>query len=126
MRYFKPIGAHQNRFIREDPRCVSNNLIPYIAQVASGRREKLQVFGNDYKTEGGSCVRDYIHVMYLAEDHLAVIKYCQNNIGLVTVNLGTGKKLRCYDLLRHLRMPQAKIFRMKLLIETRRYSRMLG
>ncbi len=90
LRYFNPVGAHESGLIGEDPRGVPNNLMPYIAQVASGRREKLQVFGGDYPTPDGSGVRDYIHVMDLAEGHLAALRYCQNNKGLLTVNLGTG------------------------------------
>ena len=91
LRYFNPVGAHQSGLIGEDPQGVPNNLMPYIAQVASGRREKLSVFGGDYPTPDGSGVRDYIHVMDLAEGHLAALLYCQNNKGLLTFNLGTGQ-----------------------------------
>ena len=90
LRYFNPVGAHEGALIGEDPKGVPNNLMPYIAQVAAGRREKLQVFGGDYPTADGSGVRDYIHVMDLAEGHLAALRYCQTNNGLLTVNLGTG------------------------------------
>ena len=91
LRYFNPVGAHQSGLIGEDPKGVPNNLMPYIAQVAAGRREKLSVFGGDYPTPDGSGVRDYIHVMDLAEGHLAALRYCHNNNGLLTVNLGTGQ-----------------------------------
>ena len=91
LRYFNPVGAHEGGSIGEDPKGVPSNLMPYIAQVASGRRNKLQVFGGDYPTPDGSGVRDYIHVMDLAEGHLAALRYCQNNNGLLTVNLGTGQ-----------------------------------
>ena len=91
LRYFNPVGAHAGGLIGEDPKGVPNNLMPYIAQVASGRRNKLQVFGGDYPTPDGSGVRDYIHVMDLAEGHLAALRYCQINNGLLTVNLGTGQ-----------------------------------
>ena len=91
LRYFNPVGAHQGGMIGEDPKGVPNNLMPYIAQVAAGRREKLSVFGGDYPTPDGSGVRDYIHVMDLAEGHLAALRYCHNNNGLLTVNLGTGQ-----------------------------------
>lgn len=91
LRYFNPVGAHEGGLIGEDPKGIPNNLMPYIAQVAAGRRKYLQVFGNDYPTADGSGVRDYIHVMDLAEGHLAALRYCQNNKGLLTVNLGTGQ-----------------------------------
>lgn len=91
LRYFNPVGAHEGGLIGEDPRGIPNNLMPYIAQVAVGRREILQVFGGDYPTPDGSGVRDYIHVMDLAEGHLAALRYCQTNKGLLTVNLGTGQ-----------------------------------
>ena len=91
LRYFNPVGAHQGGLIGEDPKGVPNNLMPYIVQVAAGRREKLSVFGGDYPTPDGSGVRDYIHVMDLAEGHLAALRYCQKNSGLLTVNLGTGQ-----------------------------------
>ena len=91
LRYFNPVGAHEGGLIGEDPKGVPSNLMPYIAQVAAGRRDKLQVFGGDYPTPDGTGVRDYIHVMDLAEGHLAALRYCQNNSGLLTVNLGTGQ-----------------------------------
>ena len=90
LRYFNPVGAHVGGMMGEDPKGVPNNLMPYITQVAAGRRKKLQVFGGDYPTADGSGVRDYIHVMDLAEGRLAALRYCQTNNGLLTVNLGTG------------------------------------
>jgi len=90
LRYFNPAGAHQSGLIGEDPQGIPNNLMPYIAQVAVGRRERLQVFGGDYPTPDGTGVRDFIHVMDLAEGHVAALKYFDKAKGLVTVNLGTG------------------------------------
>ena len=90
LRYFNPAGAHESGLIGEDPQGIPNNLMPYIAQVAIGRREKLQIFGGDYPTPDGTGVRDFIHVMDLAEGHVAALKYFDGASGLVTVNLGTG------------------------------------
>ena len=90
LRYFNPIGAHASGWIGEDPSDIPNNLLPYIAQVAVGRREKLQVFGGDYHTIDGTGVRDYIHVVDLARGHVkALEKLAQPQ--LLTVNLGTGQ-----------------------------------
>lgn len=91
LRYFNPVGAHESGLIGEDPRDVPNNLMPFIAQVAVGRRPKLQVFGDDYPTVDGSGVRDYIHVMDLARGHLAALDRMLNHAGSFTVNLGTGR-----------------------------------
>lgn len=90
LRYFNPVGAHDSGRIGEDPRGVPNNLMPYVAQVAIGRRSELQVFGHDYPTPDGSGVRDYIHVMDLAEGHVAALKRLFDAPGSFTVNLGTG------------------------------------
>ena len=90
LRYFNPIGAHISGRIGEDPRGVPNNLMPYITQVAVGRREKLSVFGNDYDTPDGTGVRDYIHVVDLAKGHVAAVKYTEENTGCEVFNLGTG------------------------------------
>ena len=90
LRYFNPVGAHESGLIGEDPNGIPNNLMPYISQVAIGRREKLSVFGNDYDTHDGTGVRDYIHVVDLAKGHLAALKYAQNENGCVEINLGTG------------------------------------
>jgi len=91
LRYFNPVGAHASGFIGEDPLGVPNNLMPYVAQVASGQRPYLNVWGNDYPTPDGTGVRDYIHVMDLAEGHLSALRYLQDHVGLLTVNLGTGR-----------------------------------
>jgi UDP-glucose 4-epimerase len=91
LRYFNPVGAHKSGEIGEDPRGTPDNLFPFVSQVAIGRREKLQVFGNDYDTPDGTGIRDYIHVMDLAEGHVAALKTCLQSDGLFTVNLGTGQ-----------------------------------
>lgn len=91
LRYFNPIGAHPSGLIGESPNDIPNNLFPYIASVAVGRLEKLGVFGNDYPTVDGTGVRDYIHVMDLAEGHLCALKYALEHKGSEAVNLGTGK-----------------------------------
>jgi len=90
LRYFNPVGAHQSGRIGEDPRGVPNNLMPYVAQVAVGRRPRLRIFGNDYETFDGTGVRDYIHVMDLAEGHVAALRRLFDAPGSFTVNLGTG------------------------------------
>ncbi len=90
LRYFNPIGAHPSGLIGEDPNGIPNNLVPYITQVAVGKLERLNVFGNDYPTRDGTGVRDYIHVVDLAKGHLAALKKLSENCGLVIYNLGTG------------------------------------
>ena len=91
LRYFNPVGAHDSGLIGESPRGIPNNLMPYVAQVATGQREALRIFGDDYPTPDGTGVRDYVHVMDLAEGHVAALRYLnQGGQGLV-VNLGTGK-----------------------------------
>ncbi len=91
LRYFNPVGAHESGLIGEDPRDVPNNLMPYVAQVAVGRRERLQVFGGDWPTPDGTGVRDYIHVVDLAEGHVAALRRLLDHPGSFTVNLGTGR-----------------------------------
>ena len=91
LRYFNPVGAHPSGMIGEDPTGIPNNLLPYIAQVAVGRLPFLRVFGNDYPTKDGTGVRDYIHVMDLANGHLKALEKLTHSPGLVTYNLGTGK-----------------------------------
>lgn len=91
LRYFNPVGAHESGLIGEDPSGIPNNLLPFVAQVAVGRREKVMVFGNDYSTADGTGVRDYIHVMDLAAGHLAALGYLANAKGVFRWNLGTGK-----------------------------------
>ncbi len=91
LRYFNPVGAHESGRIGEDPRGVPNNLMPYVAQVAVGRRERLAVFGGDYPTPDGTGVRDYIHVVDLAQGHAAALRRLFDAPGSFTVNLGTGR-----------------------------------
>jgi len=91
LRYFNPVGAHESGRIGEDPRGTPNNLMPYVAQVAVGRRPHLSVFGNDYPTVDGTGVRDYIHVVDLAEGHVAALDRLLARPGSFTVNLGTGR-----------------------------------
>jgi UDP-glucose 4-epimerase len=91
LRYFNPVGAHESGEIGEDPRGTPNNLMPYVAQVAVGKRPSLQVFGGDYDTPDGTGVRDYIHVMDLAEGHVAALRHLLDGRGSLTVNLGTGR-----------------------------------
>ncbi len=90
LRYFNPIGAHESGIIGEDPNGIPNNLLPFISQVAIGRREKLQIFGDDYNTVDGTGVRDYIHVVDLAKGHCRAIEYTEKTTGVEAVNLGTG------------------------------------
>ena len=90
LRYFNPIGAHKSGTIGEDPKGIPNNLMPYISQVAVGRLEKLHVFGNDYNTVDGTGVRDYIHVVDLADGHVKAVDWALKNTGCEAINLGTG------------------------------------
>ena len=91
LRYFNPVGAHASGHIGEDPSGIPNNLMPFLAQVAVGKREYLSIFGDDYETVDGTGVRDYIHVDDLASGHLAALTYLDQHAGVVTVNLGMGK-----------------------------------
>ena len=100
LRYFNPVGAHESGLIGEDPRGTPNNLMPYVAQVAVGRREFLQVFGDDYPTPDGTGVRDYIHVVDLAEDHVAALRRLIDQPGSLTVNLGTGRGYSVLEVVR--------------------------
>jgi len=90
LRYFNPIGAHKSGKIGEDPNGIPNNLMPYITQVAVGKRPELNIFGNDYDTQDGTGVRDYIHVVDLARGHVCALKAIENKCGLEIFNLGTG------------------------------------
>ena len=90
LRYFNPIGAHESGLIGEDPKGIPNNLMPYISQVAVGKLEKLHVFGNDYNTVDGTGVRDYIHVVDLADGHVKAVAWALKNQGCEEINLGTG------------------------------------
>jgi len=92
LRYFNPVGAHETSKIGELPNGIPNNLIPYITQTAAGKREKLTVFGNDYNTKDGTCIRDFIHVVDLAEAHVAALNYsAKMNKAVDVFNVGTGK-----------------------------------
>jgi UDP-glucose 4-epimerase len=90
LRYFNPIGAHESGQIGEDPQGIPNNLLPFVAQVAVGKREELQVFGNDYDTPDGTCIRDYIHVVDLAKGHIAALEHMPEANACEIYNLGTG------------------------------------
>ena len=100
LRYFNPVGAHPSGQMGEDPQGIPNNLMPFIAQVAVGRREKLAVFGNDYPTVDGTGVRDYIHVMDLADGHIAALNARGQQAGLHIYNLGTGKGYSVLDVVK--------------------------
>jgi UDP-glucose 4-epimerase len=100
LRYFNPVGAHESGLIGEDPRGTPNNLMPYVAQVAVGRREFLQVFGDDYDTPDGTGVRDYIHVVDLADGHVAALARLFDQPGSLTVNLGTGRGYSVLEVVR--------------------------
>lgn len=98
LRYFNPIGAHESGRIGENPTGIPNNLMPYITQVAAGKRAQLQVFGDDYETRDGTGVRDYIHVTDLVDGHLKALQYLNNHEGIETFNLGTGFGYSVLDL----------------------------
>ena len=100
LRYFNPVGAHPSGRIGEDPNGIPLNLMPYITQVAVGRRDKLSVFGNDYNTPDGTGVRDYIHVCDLAEGHVKALKAIEDKCGVAIYNLGTGKGTSVLELIR--------------------------
>ena len=91
LRYFNPVGAHESGLIGEKPNGIPNNLMPFISQVASGKRDHLNVFGNDYPTPDGTCIRDYIHVVDLAKGHVAAVRYALEHVGAEIFNLGTGR-----------------------------------
>lgn len=99
LRYFNPVGAHESGMIGEDPKDIPNNLMPYIAQVAVGKRDCVHVFGNDYDTPDGTGVRDYIHVVDLAQGHLDALNKIKDHVGLVTYNLGTGTGYSVLDMI---------------------------
>ena len=99
LRYFNPIGAHESGLIGEDPNGIPNNLVPYIAQVAVGKRPHLNVFGNDYDTPDGTCIRDYIHVVDLALGHVKALAKIKENCGVKIYNLGTGIGYSVLDVL---------------------------
>ncbi|MCR5370061.1 MAG: UDP-glucose 4-epimerase GalE [Clostridium sp.] len=100
LRYFNPIGAHESGLIGEDPKGIPNNLLPYVAQVAAGKLEKVHVFGNDYDTPDGTGIRDYIHVVDLAKGHVAAIRGMETVSGVGIFNLGTGIGYSVLDIIR--------------------------
>jgi len=100
LRYFNPVGAHPSGIIGEDPSQVPNNLLPYIAQVAMGKREVLPIYGTDYPTQDGTGVRDYIHVADLARGHLLALNALQKSVGVITLNLGTGRGYSVFEMVR--------------------------
>lgn len=99
LRYFNPIGAHESGRIGEDPVGIPNNLMPYITQVAAGKHEYLSIFGNDYPTPDGTCIRDYIHVVDLARGHVAAMAYAVAHTGTEIFNLGTGRGVSVTELI---------------------------
>ncbi len=100
LRYFNPVGAHASGLIGEDPAGIPNNLMPFVCQVAVGKREQLNVFGNDYPTPDGTGVRDYIHVVDLARAHVSALEYLLREQQNLTVNLGTGRGISVLELVR--------------------------
>ena len=100
LRYFNPVGAHESGLIGEDPNGIPNNLMPYISQVAVGIRDKLHIFGNDYPTEDGTGVRDFIHVVDLAQGHLKALEWMEGKHGVEIFNLGTGKGSSVLDVVK--------------------------
>lgn len=108
LRYFNPIGAHQSGLIGEDPYGVPDNLLPYVAQVAVGKLNKLQVFGDDYDTHDGTGIRDYIHVVDLAKGHLKALQYTHKKHGSFVYNLGTGKGYSVLDIVKEFEIVSGK------------------
>ena len=100
LRYFNPVGAHESGHIGEDPRGTPNNLMPYVAQVAVGKRARLEVFGHDYDTPDGTGVRDYVHVVDLAEGHIAALRHLMDSKCSITANLGTGRGYSVLEVVR--------------------------
>ena len=100
LRYFNPVGAHESGLIGEHPQGKPNNLMPFVSQVAVGLRDKLAVHGGDYPTPDGTGVRDYVHVMDLAEGHVAALRHAERQPGLVTLNLGTGQGASVLDVVK--------------------------
>ena len=99
LRYFNPIGAHESGLIGELPKGVPNNLMPFVSQTAAGKHERVNVFGDDYETPDGTCIRDYIHVVDLAQGHVAACEYAMSNNGVEIFNLGTGRGNSVLDLI---------------------------
>jgi UDP-glucose 4-epimerase len=117
LRYFNPVGAHESGLIGESPKGIPNNLMPYMVKVASGELEKLKVFGNDYETRDGTGERDYIHVMDLAEGHLAALNFLKEHKGWHVFNLGSGKSttvleiLHAFEKITHKKIPNEIVAR---------------
>lgn len=111
LRYFNPVGAHKSGMIGEDPRGIPNNLMPYISQVAIGKREELSIFGNDYNTTDGTGVRDYIHVVDLAKGHIAALKKLEKGVGIEVYNLGTGNGYSVLQLVKAFEKASGKVVR---------------
>jgi len=108
LRYFNPVGAHDSGLIGEDPRGIPNNLMPFVTQVAIGRRPELSIFGNDYPTPDGTGVRDYIHVVDLARGHLAALSALERTAGVQTVNLGTGRGYSVLEMVKAFEMASGR------------------
>ena len=100
LRYFNPVGAHKSGLIGEDPKNIPNNLFPYISQVASGKLEKLSIFGNDYKTPDGTGIRDYIHITDLAKGHVRALENSKNMTDILKINLGKGNGYSVLDIIK--------------------------
>ena len=98
LRYFNPIGAHESGLLGDDPNGIPNNLMPYVARVAAGQLPKLTVFGDDYPTRDGTCVRDYLHVVDLAKGHISALEYAETHTGAEAFNLGTGDGVSVLEL----------------------------
>ncbi|MEE6484411.1 hypothetical protein FKM82_013860 [Ascaphus truei] len=114
LRYFNPIGAHVSGRIGEDPQGIPNNLMPYVSQVAVGRREYLNVFGNDYNTPDGTGVRDYIHIVDLAKGHIAALKKLETSEGCKVYNLGTGTGYSVLQMVKAMEKASGKEVRYKI------------
>jgi len=108
LRYFNPVGAHPSGLIGEDPRGIPNNLMPYVTQVAVGKRPFLSIYGNDYPTKDGTGVRDYIHVVDLAKGHIAAVRSLSKNSGYIIYNLGTGKGYSVLDMVNAMKKASGK------------------
>ncbi|MBO7209171.1 MAG: GDP-mannose 4,6-dehydratase, partial [Clostridia bacterium] len=114
LRYFNPVGAHKSGKIGEDPNGIPNNLIPYVSQVAVGKLECLSVFGNDYDTKDGTGVRDYIHVVDLANGHLKALEKIAKKTGVVVYNLGTGTGYSVLDMVKAFEKASGKTVKYKI------------
>jgi len=98
LRYFNPIGAHESGLLGDDPNGIPNNLMPYVARVAAGQLPKLTIFGDDYPTRDGTCLRDYLHVVDLAKGHISALEYAEAHTGAEAFNLGTGDGVSVLEL----------------------------